>query len=104
MTNVTFRYLNVVVQLFLSFPWNVIHEELTHSLGQVIMKPNIMQNYISGHSHTCVFGYQTKRQYTPDQKVDCIPCIQPALKLFIKTNSDMLLFFIGIPGSKLTLN
>ena len=83
MSNVTSLYLNAVVQLFLSFPWNVIQEELTYSLGQIIMKPNIMQNYSSGYSHICVFGYQTKRQYIPHQNVACIPCIQPAIKLFI---------------------
>ena len=59
MTKVTFLYLNVVLQLFLSFPLNVFQEELTCSLGQVIMKPNIMQNYSSGYSHIFVFGYQT---------------------------------------------
>jgi len=83
MSNVTSLYLNVLVQLFLSFPWNVIQEELTYSLGQVIMKPNIMQNYCSGYSHICFFGYQTKRQYIPNQKLACIPRIQPAIKLFI---------------------
>ena len=83
MTNVTILYLNVVVQVFLSFPSNVIQEELTYSLGQVIMKPNIMQNYSSGYSHIFVFGYHTKRQHIPHQKVACISHIQPAIKLFI---------------------
>ena len=84
MSNIAFLYLNVEAQRFLSFPRNVIQEELTYSLAQVIMKLNIMQNYSSGYSHICVFGYQTKRQYFPDQKVERIPRIQPALKLFIK--------------------
>ena len=83
MSKVTFLDLNVVVQLFRTFPWNVIQEELTYSLGQVIMKPNIMQNHSSGYSHICVFGYQAKRQDIPDQKVASIPRIQAAIKLFI---------------------
>jgi hypothetical protein len=82
--NVTFLYLNVVLQILIGFPRNINQEELTYSLGQVIMKPNIMQNYSSGYSHICVFGYQTKRQYIPDQKVVCIPHIHPVHKLFIK--------------------
>ena len=84
MSNVTFLQLNVVLQIFLRFSWNVIQEELTYFLGQVIMKQNIMQNYSSGYSHICVFGNQTKRKYIPDQKVVCIPHIHPAHKLFIK--------------------
>jgi hypothetical protein len=103
MSNITFLYLNVVVQISLSFPWNVIQEELTYSLGQVIMKPNIMQNHNSGCSHIFVFGYQTKRPYIPHQKVAGIPRIQPR-GIVPKGNSDMLLLFIGIPHSSFTLN
>ena len=54
------------------------------TLGQVIMKPNNMQNYSSEYSNICVFGYQTGRQNIPDQKAAGIPRIQPPFKLFIK--------------------
>ena len=83
MTNITFLYLNVANQLFPSFAWNIIQEEVTYSLGQVIMKPNIMQNYSYGYSHIC-FWISDFITIHSRPNVACISCIQQALILFIK--------------------
>jgi hypothetical protein len=53
---------------------NII-QELTYYLGQVITKPNNMQNYRSENSN---FFFQTGRHKIPDQKVAGNPRIQPA--------------------------